>query len=200
MLSELRNHQPPPQPPMTVSAVLPQIVEPCIEEFFANIYPLQLILQRQYVQDIAKTIKSSSEAFCMIVALCACVLIQTDITIPHATPSHPGIMQMPNIDIARTLLEESVRIQMGCDYLEFPTIITTLTSYLFYICHLGLERYNAACSYLQQAITQAQLLRLHEEETFKIKRSDEWRWLYWLLLIHERYCSRSLFASMLTSQ
>ncbi|KAI5362608.1 hypothetical protein J4E82_011683 [Alternaria postmessia] len=105
------------------------------------------------------------------------------IVLPRQEMAH-----MPSIEIGRVLLDKSVRIRKGYDDRENPTHTSMLTVWLYsgYFWELGRE--NTAWTYLREATTQAQLLSMHDEETYKHEVLDaaQKRVLYWLLFISER--------------
>ncbi|KAF2192543.1 hypothetical protein K469DRAFT_553174 [Zopfia rhizophila CBS 207.26] len=166
----------------------PGLIESCIEFFFGNVYPSQPILHRQRIQDTVLGIEHSTEAYCMIVALCAYVMILSNMTVPPNLLPRPEMAQMSNANIGHILLEESVRVRKGYDYLENPTHTSVLTSFFYYGCYFGLGRDNTAWSFLREATTQAQLLGMHDEETHKNDPLDmsRKRVLYWLLFVSDR--------------
>lgn len=100
---------------------------------------------------------------------------------------------MSNVGIGHVLLEESVRVRQGYDHRENPTHYSVLTSWFYSGCYFGLARENTAWTYLRDATTQAQLLGMHDEETYKHDPLDisRKRVLYWLLFIAERYNYKS---------
>lgn len=164
------------------------LVESCLEFFFAHVYPSQPVLHRQRAQEAAVNMDRSTEAYCMIVALCAYVIIQANFKpLPTVLP-RPEMAHMSNVSIGHILLEESVRVRRGYDHRENPTHITVLTSWFYSGCYFGLARENTAWTYLRDATTQAQLLGMHDEETYKHDPLDvsRKRVLYWLLFIAER--------------
>jgi hypothetical protein len=167
----------------------PGLVESCLDFFFANVYPSQPILHQQRAQEILISVEHSSESYCIIVALCAYVMIQANMTVSPGLLPRPEMAQLSNVSIGHVLLEEAVRVRKGYDYLENPTHLSLLTSWLLYGSYFGLGKDNTAWSYLREAATQAHLLGLHEEETHKNDPLDisRKRVLYWLLLIAERY-------------
>lgn len=167
----------------------PGLVESCLDFFFANVYPSQPILHQQRAQEILLSIEHSCESYCMIVALCAYVMIQANMTVSPSLLPRPEMAQLSNVSVGHVLLEEAVRVRKGIAYLETPTHLSLLTSWLFYGSYFGLGKDNTAWSYLREATTQAHLLGLHEEETHKNDPLDlsRKRVLYWLLLIAERY-------------
>jgi hypothetical protein len=128
----------------------------------------------------------------MIVALCAYVMIQANHKPPASVLPRPEMTHMSNIGIGHVLLEESVRVRQGYDHRENPTHMSVLTSWFYSGCYFGLARENTAWTYLRDATTQAQLLGMHNEETYKHDPLDtsRKRVLYWLLFIAER-CARN---------
>jgi hypothetical protein len=124
----------------------------------------------------------------MIAALCAYVMIQTNMPVSPTLLQRAELAQMSNVSVGHVLLEESVRVRKGHNYLETPTHLSVLTSWFYYGCYFGLGRDNTAWSYLREATTQAQLLGMHDEESYKNDPLDNSRRrvLYWLLFITER--------------
>lgn len=164
------------------------LIESCIEFFFATVYPSQPILHRQRAQETVMSIEHSTEAYCMVAALCAYVMIQANMTVAPNLLPRQEMTQLSNVSIGHVLLEESVRVRKGFDYLETPTNLSILTSWLYFGCYFGLGRDNTAWSYLREATTQAQLLGMHDEETYKNDPLDisRRRALFWLLFVTER--------------
>lgn len=165
------------------------LIESCLEYFFGNVYPSQPLLHRQGAQDIVMSVEHSNEAYCVIAALCAYVMIQFNMIVAPNLLPRPEMAQLSNVNLGHVLLEESVRVRKGLDYLETPTHLSILTSWFYHGCYFGLGRDNTAWSYLREATTQAQLLGMHDEETYKEDPMDisRKRVLYWLLFISERY-------------
>lgn len=171
----------------------PALVESCIEYFFAHVYPSEPVLHRQRAQEAAVGMDRSTEAYCMVVALCAYVMIQANHKPPVSVLPRPEMAHMSNVGIGHVLLEESVRVRQGYDHRENPTHYSVLTSWFYSGCYFGLARENTAWTYLRDATTQAQLLGMHDEETYKHDPLDisRKRVLYWLLFIAERYNYKS---------
>jgi hypothetical protein len=134
----------------------------------------------------------------MVAALCAYVMIQTNMTVPAELLPRPEMAQLSNVSVGHVILEEALRVRKGLDYLENPTHTSVLTSWFLYGCHFGLGRDNTAWSFLREATTQAQLIGLHDEETYKSDPLDisRRRVIYWLLYIAERY--RAFLFTVLT--
>lgn len=160
-----------------------------MEFFFLNVYPSQPVLHRQRAQEAIVNMDRSIEAYSMIVGLCAYVMIQANMKVQPNLLERPEMAQMSNVQFGHILLEESVRVRRGYDYRESPTHFTVLTSWLYSGCYFGLAKENTAWTYLREATTQAQLLGMHDEETYKHDPLDtsRKRVLYWLLFMAERY-------------
>jgi hypothetical protein len=141
------------------------------------------------VQEAAIDMEHSTEAYCMIVALCAYVMIQASYEPPASMLLRSELAHMSNIGIGQVLLEDSVRVQQRYGHRENPTHMSVLISWFYSGCYFGLARENTAWTYLRDATTQAQLLGMHDEETYKHDPLDtsRKRVLYWLLFIAERY-------------
>jgi hypothetical protein len=167
----------------------PGFVESCTEYFFTYVYPLEPILHWQRVQEAAIDMEHSAEAYCMVVALCAYVMIQASYEPPACVLLRSELAHMSGVGIGHVLLEESVRVRQGCDHRENLTYMSVLTSWFYSGCYFGLARENTAWMHLRDATTQAQLLGMHDEETYKQDPLDvsQKRALYWLLFIAERY-------------
>lgn len=121
-------------------------------------------------------------------------MIQANMTVPTTVLSRPEMAQMTNVGIGHVLLEESVRVRQSYDFRENPTHWTVLTSWFYSGSYSGLGRENTAWMYLRDATSQAQLLGMHDEETYKHDPLDisRKRVLYWLLFIAERYAHSCL--------
>ncbi|KAF2271202.1 hypothetical protein CC78DRAFT_14020 [Lojkania enalia] len=166
----------------------PALVESCLEFFFSSVYPTQPVLHRQRAQDTVISMEHSTEAYCMIAALCAHNMIQCNMNVAPSLLPRPEMAQVSNVSLGHVLLEESVRVRKGFNYLESPTHLSVLTSWFYYGCYFGLGRDNTAWSYLREATTLAHLLGMHDEEYYKNDPLDitRRRILYWLLFVEER--------------
>ncbi|KAF1831835.1 hypothetical protein BDW02DRAFT_36174 [Decorospora gaudefroyi] len=172
----------------TQGLLSPDLVESCLEYFFTNVYPSKPVLHRQRAQEAVASMVRSTEAYCMIVALCAYVMIRTNHEAPTTVLPRPEMAHMSHIGIGHVLLEESVRVRQGCDHREQPSHTSVLTSWFYSGCYFGLAQENTAWTYLREATTQAQLLGMHDEATYKHDPLDlsRKRVLYWLLFMAER--------------
>lgn len=134
------------------------------------------------------SMEHSNEAYCAIVALCAYAMIQANMNVSPSVLPWPEMAQLSNVGVGHVLLEEAVQVRKGFDYLESPTHLSLLTSWLFYGCYFGLGKDNTAWSFLREAMTQAHLLGLHDEGAYKNDPLDvsRGRVIFWLLFVAER--------------
>ncbi|KAF2141654.1 uncharacterized protein K452DRAFT_308737 [Aplosporella prunicola CBS 121167] len=166
------------------------LIHTCVDFFFANMYPSQPILHHQRIQEAIMTMDQSVEAYCLISALCAYMLIQPNLQLsPHVAPRGPDGNPVPNLNFGIILLEESVRVRKGYNHMENPTRYTVITSFFYFSSYLCLDKHNTGWYYLREATTHAQLLGMHDEETYKTGdfiETSRRRRLFWLLFIQER--------------
>lgn len=99
-----------------------------------------------------------------------------------------GMARSSSTGVGQQLLYESIRVRKGYDYFESPSQLSIITSYLYYGCFLCLNKDKMAWTYLREASTQALLLGMQNEDTYKDDPLDisRRRVLYWLLLMAER--------------
>jgi hypothetical protein len=164
----------------------PGLVDSCLDFFFDHVYPSTPVLHRQKAQEAAVNMERSTEAYCLVVALCAYVMIQANMKVASNMMPRPELTQMSNITLGHALLEESVRVRNGYDHRENPTHMTVLTSWFYSGSYFGLAQENTAWVYLREATTYAQLLGMHDEATYKHDPLDISRKRV-LLFISERY-------------
>ncbi|EMD86706.1 hypothetical protein COCC4DRAFT_42172 [Bipolaris maydis ATCC 48331] len=163
------------------------LINSCIEYFFSHVYFSEPVLHRERALAAVYYMESFTESYCIIAALCAYVIVKANYNPPTNVLSLE-MAHMSNFDIGQRLLEESVRERQGYDHQKAPTHMSVLTSWFYSGCYFGLEQEDKAWMYLQEAIRYAQILGMHNEETYKHDSLDapETRALYWLLFIAER--------------
>jgi hypothetical protein len=159
----------------------PGLVDSCLDFFFANIYPSTPVLQRQKAQEAVVNMDQCTEAYCLVVALCAYVIIQGNMTAPSSS-------EMSNMTLGHALLQESVRVRNSPESRENLTHMTVLTSWFYYRSYFSLAHKSTAWDYLREATTHARLLDMHVKDTYKHDPLDvsRKRVLYWLLFMAER--------------
>ncbi|KAI9707432.1 MAG: hypothetical protein M1836_000393 [Candelina mexicana] len=145
-------------PPAKARALLSaDLVNACIEYFFAKLYPTMPILHRGSLQQAAMNIESSLDTYCLFSSLCAFILIQPGVECPSVDGSPSGT----------TLLEETLRIRKRYDYVETATPATVTTSFFLFGCCFGLNKHNTAWFHLREATTLAQILGMQHESTYQ---------------------------------
>lgn len=167
-----------------------EVIEACVEYYFANLYPIQPILHRQRVQHAIMIMEQDVEAYCSLAAMCAFVLIQPHMVLPPNVAVRNESGATSNLQLAYMLLEEAIRVRRNYDFVESPTLRSIYTSFFIFECYFCLDKQNAAWAYLRQALTLAHIMGMHDEETYKtgeIAETSRKRRLFWLLFITERY-------------
>jgi hypothetical protein len=165
-----------------------EIVRSCIDFFFANMYPTLPILHRQRLEQQAQNLERDADTYCLMTSLCAFMLIQPGMPIPG---NHMGLDSLPgaNMACAQMLLDETLRVRKGYEYIDNPTQNAMTTSYFLFASYFGLELHNKAWFHLREATTLAHMIGLNKEETyamFDMIDSSRRRRLYWLLFVTER--------------
>ena len=165
------------------------IVTTCVDYFFANLYPTQPILHRHRVGDMIAQMDTDPEAYCLVVSLCAYMLIQPNLDL---RPSAFDGLETPtrsNAQLGQALLAEAVRFRKGFNYTESPTSWSVMTSFFFFACYFCMDMHGTAWFHLREATTLALTVGMHEEATYRtadIVESSRMRRLYWLLFVTER--------------
>ncbi|KAK7514664.1 uncharacterized protein IWZ02DRAFT_181478 [Phyllosticta citriasiana] len=165
------------------------LIHSCVDFYFHHFYPSQPILHHQRLQDLILAMDQNVEAYCMITALCAYMLVQPNMTLPPTIVPRGPDGPIPNVNFGHVLLEESVRVRKGYNHAENPSRYSVITSFFYFCCYHCLDKQNSAWYYLREATTYAQILGMHDEETYKTGDYIETarrRRLYWVLFINER--------------
>lgn len=100
----------------------PTLLKQCVDSSFVNIYPLQPVLARRQVDEAAMTMSWSTIACCMVLALCACTMVQRDMELLSSLkPSETHHVEC-------VLLQESCRLRKVHDHYQNPTQQAVLVS------------------------------------------------------------------------
>lgn len=170
----------------------PEVANGYVDFFFTHLYSSQPILHRQRTQEAVLNMDSSIEAYCFVVALCASVLIQSNMNLPTNTQLHGEGGPASNIAYGNMLLEEAVQTRRASRYIEEPTTTSIATSFFLYSCYYALDKQNLAWFYLREATTHIHLTGMHDEESYKgpdLIENSRKRRLFWLVFITERRVS-----------
>ncbi|CAK7223214.1 hypothetical protein SBRCBS47491_005132 [Sporothrix bragantina] len=165
------------------------MVKNCIEFFFTNMYPSMPILNRQRLEQDAMSLDTTLDTYCLLSSLCAFMMLQPGMPMPASDPYGPDNIPGASIITATLLLEETLRVRKGYDYMLNPTLYTLATNYFVFACHYGLDLQDKAWCSLREATTLVHLVRMNKEETYqawdKVDATRRRR-LYWLLYAAER--------------
>jgi hypothetical protein len=165
------------------------MIATCVDFFFANLYPTQPILHRHKVDETIAQMDTDPEAYCLVVSLCAYMLIQPNIELRSSAFDGLDVTARSNSQLGHGLLAEAIRFRKGFNYVESPTVWSVITSFFLFGCHFCLDLHGTAWFHLREATTLALTVGMHEEATYRtgdIIESSRRRRLYWLLFITER--------------
>jgi hypothetical protein len=181
-----------------------EMLQACIDFFFAHMYPTLPILERQRLEEDAVYMNQNLDTYCLLTALCSFVCLQPGMVLPMPSDDdsfkNQDMMFSKNQDImfgntiiaSSALTEETIRVRKGYDYVASPTVNSLCTSYLLFAIHHGLDMHDKAWFHLREATTLAHMARMNEEPAYlQYDRSDSIdasrrRRLYWLLFVTER--------------
>ena len=184
------NYSSPPASPSRVASYLSQeLIDNCVDFFFSQMYPTMPILYREQLLQKALEMANSADAYCLITAFCAFMLIQPGIVLKSAQAMSEATTSMTNPKMGHALMEESVRVRKSYDYIENPTVTTTITSFFLFGSCFGLNKHNTAWFHLREATALAQILGMQDESTYvfdSVVEMSRKRRLFWLLFVTER--------------
>ncbi|KAK5132996.1 hypothetical protein LTR08_008283 [Meristemomyces frigidus] len=165
------------------------MITSCVDYFFANLYPTQPILHRQKVGETIGLMDTNIEAYCLVVSLCAYMMIQPNMMLPHGAFVGLEVPPQSSLQLGHVLLQEAIRVRKGYEYIESPTVWTVITSFFFFGIYFCLDKQNTAWFHLREATTLSQIMGLHDEASYIMPdfiESSRRRRLYWLLFVTER--------------
>jgi len=158
------------------------------------------ILYRDQIRQTVSDMSHSVEAYCLITAFCAFMLIQPGIVLKTSQLMEESSSSITNPKLGNVLMEESVRMRKGYDYVESPTVNTVITSFFLFGCCFGLNKHNTAWFHLREATALAQILGMQDENTYlfdNVIETSRKRRLFWLLFVTERQVTISTFSPSL---
>ncbi|KAI5460439.1 hypothetical protein BGZ63DRAFT_424945 [Mariannaea sp. PMI_226] len=160
------------------------VIDHCAERFFIRLYPTIPILTQDYVSHLKVAANSTSEwafeAYCVLVAMCAQVLLQAedpdDLFLQGIIPNKNAMYGQMMLDLAVTshqMIPRNVK----------PTLNQCLLTFFLYACHSRLSRHSQAFIFLREATTLFHLFRFDDlESNFKPLATQ----LFWVLVVSER--------------
>ncbi|OTB03906.1 hypothetical protein M426DRAFT_59760 [Hypoxylon sp. CI-4A] len=158
-----------------------RVVDYCSGRFFERLAPTIPILTPEYVAGLRARAVSESEAYCVLLGLCAMVTLQVE--------DHRGkffgqfVAAENNAAYGWLLLEEALAAHRHLTRRSNPSLDSILLVFFIYACHASLFHHSQAFFFLREAAT---LFLLVKPETMDpLSRSLAER-LFWVLLISER--------------
>ncbi|KAG4444360.1 hypothetical protein IFR05_000125 [Cadophora sp. M221] len=157
------------------------LVKTCLDAFFTHKYPIMPVLDLNTTYATLPHLHEMPEQYGLIAAMCALIVYQPEIIdAPELGSPWPS---------SQDLINEAVRARGFCDHIEKPSLATIQTSFFLYATMFCLGKDNSAWFYIRESMTCLQLLRLHEEITYRdldAEYSKYCRRTFWLLFITER--------------
>ena len=152
-------------------------------------FPTMPILDREQAQGLVESMGHCVEAYGLIAALCAFMLIQPGIASHLQSSMEEPSESITNPKMGAALMEEVGRVRKGYDYIENPTVPTIITSFFLFGSCFGLNKHNAAWFHLREATALAQILGMQDENMYLFGShavNARNRRLFWLLFVTER--------------
>ncbi|TIC90367.1 putative sucrose utilization protein SUC1 [Colletotrichum higginsianum] len=167
------------------------LVKECLEFYFANLYEKMPILDRRQIDLQLPYMEQNRDTYCLMTSLCSFMMLQPGMSMPPGDPYNLDVMPGATIVASRLLLDETLQVRKGYDYLESMTFNTLATNFFVYGCYHGLELHDKAWFHLREAATMMHLNGMIKEETYHGPQwdnaeSSRRRRLYWLFYIMER--------------
>ncbi|GAB1739500.1 hypothetical protein D0862_08902 [Hortaea werneckii] len=166
-----------------------EMITSCVDYYFAHLYPTQPILHRLRVGETIGMMDNNVEAYCLVLSLCAYMMIQPNMVLPMTAFEGLEVPPMPSLQLGHLLLHEALRVRKGFNYIENPSVWTVITSFFFFGSYFCLDKHNTAWFHLREASTLAQIMGMHDENHYRmpdVVESSRRRRLYWLLFVTER--------------
>lgn len=168
------------------------LVRESLDFFFANMYQQIPIINRQRLEQQIVYLDQSPDTYCLLTSLSAFMMLQPGMGIPGGDPYGLDSMPGANILSCTVLLEETIRVRKGFDYIEPPTFNSLCSSYFLFACHYALDMHDKAWFHLREAATMIHMIGMNREEVYAQFDPVEAacrRRLYWLIFVAERCAS-----------
>ncbi|KAI1134698.1 hypothetical protein F5Y05DRAFT_197218 [Hypoxylon sp. FL0543] len=159
----------------------PQVVDYCSMRFFERLAPTIPILTPEYVASLKARAVSESEAYCVLLGLCAMVALQVED--PKDRFFGQFITAESNAAYGWLLLEEALAAHRHLTRRSTPSLDSVMLVFFIYACHASLFHHSQAFFFLREAVTLFILVK--PESMDELSRSLAER-LFWVLLISER--------------
>jgi len=169
-----------------------ELLKTCVDFFFNHMYPIMPILERSRLDQDVMYMDQNLDTYCLLTSLCSFVSLQPGMVMPMTDPFNPDMMFGNNIVTGTLLMEETLRVRKGFDYVASPTLNSVCTSYFLFAVHHALEMHEKAWYHLREATTLVHMMSMNEEQAYlQCDNGDgidvsRRRRLYWLLFVTER--------------
>ena len=174
----------------TPGLLTPEVVKECIEFFFNNMYGAIPILNRHQLEQQAMYAEQEKDSYCLLTSLCAFMMLQPGMSMPPGDPYQLDMMPGANIVSSNLLLEETLRVRRGYEYIDSPSLNALCTNFFIFGCYYGMELHDKAWYYLREATTMIHMMGMQKEENYmqwdNVEASRRRR-LFWLYFVTERW-------------
>ncbi|KFA76504.1 hypothetical protein S40288_01569 [Stachybotrys chartarum IBT 40288] len=166
-----------------------EFVKECIHFFFDNLYPQAPILDMRVVEQQLLYMEQNRDSYCLMTSLCAFVMLQPGMAMPPGDPYNLDMVPGANIVSSQLLVEETLRVRKGYEYLDSISLNVLATNFFLFACCYGQEMHDRAWYHIREATTMMQLIGMNKEEhlmQFDAAEAARRRRLYWLYFATER--------------
>lgn len=166
-----------------------ELVKECVSFFFDNMYAQIPIFDRRQIEQQILYMEQNRDAYCLMTSLCAFVMLQPGMTMPSGDPYNLDMMPGANIVSSQLLVEETLRVRKGYEYLDSITHNVLATNFFLFGCHYGQEMHDRAWYYLREATTMATMAGMDKEDhylQYDTAECSRRRRLFWLFYVTER--------------
>lgn len=155
----------------------------CLRRFFDKLYPTIPILTSEYADLLVAEagLPDGREAQCLILAVCAVVLIQVEE--PDQCLFQDNGLQHSNGTLGRLLFDEASATHHQLSSRFNPCLERVLATFFLYACHASLFHHSQAFYFLREAGTLWLVLRIAETDMLRRRLAGR---LFWVILVSER--------------
>ncbi|ABN66630.2 Probable sucrose utilization protein (SUC1) or maltose fermentation regulatory protein (MAL13), partial [Scheffersomyces stipitis CBS 6054] len=158
---------------------------PCLQVYQTWFYGVWPVVSVAYL--MSKVVSTPGAAYSLSCAVSAAIIVQ----VTFLSSSSAKMMNLPEDVKHSTYANEAIRARDAINYRLHPSPETLLTSFFLHAYYINIKGgAPAAIVYLREAISIAQILGLHNSNTFIGKSLAEvhrLRKIYYLLLVTERF-------------
>ncbi|PHH64314.1 hypothetical protein CDD81_4798 [Ophiocordyceps australis] len=166
-----------------------ELVKDCARFFFENLYPQAPIIDPRQIEQQILYMEQNPDAYCLMTSLCAFIMLQPGMSMPPGDPYNLDMVPGANIISSQLLLEETLRVRKGYEYLDSMGLNSLVTNFFIFGCYCGQEMHDRAWYYLREATTMIHIMGMDKEEyymQFDAAEAARRRRLFWLFFVIER--------------